>query len=152
MERSYQVIYDARWSHFFVYLLFCVFYVYRLIEAWHEKDGVLMSLSIVIIAAAAFECIRVVVFLNRTPRKLVLDKDRLQLGATSFNPEQIQKIMLTHYFREPAIGILPVNRRMVPHRYVFRFLEQGSLYADELVAWAKEQRVDVVYKNFFRWY
>ncbi len=116
MERSYQVIYDARWSHFFVYLLFGAYYVHLLTRVWHEKNWVLMSLVILIFAAVTFECIRVVAYLNRTSRKLVLDKDRLQLGTTSFNPEQIQKIMLTHYFREPAIGILPVNRRMVPHR------------------------------------
>ncbi len=82
------------------------------------------------------------------PVELQLEKGRVLLRGHTLPAEDIRVIMINGYF-SPLIGIKPYGKRIVPVPFCFRFVrDQGQ---DDLIKWAKDNGVKLVYKRFFRW-
>ncbi|WP_088547350.1 hypothetical protein [Paenibacillus aquistagni] len=151
MKRSFHILFDKGWRHFVACIFMCLCYIALFLSKLGEEDRWLQLLFVLIIGMTLWECATFIYARSQKPKVLVLEEEGMLFNGARIHQNEIEKIMLTHYFRDPTVGILPVKRRWVPRRYVFRFSEDGSVQADELRAWAKEREIKVVYQKFLRW-
>jgi Na+/melibiose symporter-like transporter len=84
------------------------------------------------------------------PAELRLEKGRILLKGHTLQAEDIRVIMLSGYF-SPVIGIKPYGKRIVPVPFCFRFARDEDDSHDDLIKWAKDNEVKLVYKRFIRW-
>ncbi len=84
------------------------------------------------------------------PTELQLEKGRILLRGRTLPAEDIRVIMLSGYF-SPVIGIKPYGKRIVPVPFCFRFAQDEDEGHDDLIKWAKDNEVKLVYKRFIRW-
>lgn len=84
------------------------------------------------------------------PTELRLEKGRVLLKGRILQTEDIRVIMLSGYF-SPVIGIKPYGKRIVPVPFCFRFAQDEDEGHDDLIKWAKDNGVKLVYKRFIRW-
>lgn len=119
--------------------------VRRLDEDSGTLDYIVTWGTFIIVAAA------LLVTLYRTlqkPAELRLEQGRVLVKGHTLQAEDIRVIMIRGYF-SPLIGIKPYGKRIVPVPFCFRFVrDQGQ---DDLIKWAKDNGVKLVYKRFFRW-
>ena len=84
------------------------------------------------------------------PVELKLEKGRVLLRGRTLPAEDIRVIMLSGYF-SPVIGIKPYGKRIVPVPFCYRFPKDEDEGHDDLIKWAKDNEVKLVYKRFIRW-
>ncbi len=84
------------------------------------------------------------------PTELQLEKGRVLLKGHTLQTKDIRVIMLSGY-SSPVIGIKPYGKRIVPLPFCFRFARDQDHGHDDLIKWAKDNEVKLVYKRFIRW-
>lgn len=84
------------------------------------------------------------------PTELRLEEGRVLLKGRILQAEDIRVIMLSGYF-SPVIGIKPYGKRIVPVPFCFRFAQDEDEGHDDLIKWARDNGVKLVYKRFIRW-
>jgi hypothetical protein len=84
------------------------------------------------------------------PTELRLEEGRILLKGRILPAEDIRVIMLRGYF-SPVIGIKPYGKRIVPVPFCFRFARDQDQGQDDLIKWARDNGVKLVYKRFIRW-
>lgn len=84
------------------------------------------------------------------PTELRLEEGRVRLKGRILQAEDIRVIMIRGYF-SPLIGIKPYGKRIVPVPFCFRFARDQDHGHDDLIKWAKDNEVKLVYKRFIRW-
>lgn len=121
--------------------------VRRLDEDSGTLDYIVTWGTFIIVAAALL----VTVYRSlQKPAELRLEQGRVLLKGHTLQTKDIRVIMLSGYF-SPVIGIKPYGKRIVPVPFCFRFARDEDDSHDDLIKWANDNEVKLVYKRFIRW-
>lgn len=107
--------------------------------------------STLVIGLLLTAVVLVTVWQRRRPAyALMLNEDKIVLRKRELTGDRIKRIYVSGE-KNPSIGIKPRGWWFVPNDYAFQFSGESDSKLQELIHWAKANKVQIVNRNGARW-